>query len=41
MATEGHKYGRGVNHKKKSKAKIDKEIIEIRERMEQLTLKMQ
>jgi hypothetical protein len=40
MATEGHKYGRGADHKKKSKEKIDKELIEIREIMEQLTLKM-
>jgi hypothetical protein len=41
MATEGHKCGRRGDHKKKSKAEIDKELIEIRERMEQLTLKMQ
>jgi hypothetical protein len=41
MATEGHKYGRGADHKNKSKAKIDKELIEIRARMEELTLKMQ
>jgi hypothetical protein len=41
MATEGDKYGRGADHKKKSKEKICKDLIEIRERMEQLTLKMQ
>jgi hypothetical protein len=41
MATEGHKCGRRGDHQKKRKEKIDKELIEIRERMEQLTLKMQ
>jgi hypothetical protein len=35
------KCGRRGDRQKKSKAEIDKELIEIRERMEQLTLKMQ
>jgi hypothetical protein len=35
MAIEGHKCGRGADHKKKSKEEIDKKLIEIRARMEQ------
>jgi hypothetical protein len=41
MATEGHKCGQGADRKKKSKAKIDKELSEIRAEMERLALKMQ
>jgi hypothetical protein len=41
MATEGHKFGRGTDHKKKRKEEIDKELREIREKMENLALKMQ
>jgi hypothetical protein len=42
MATEGHEHGeRGADLQKKIKTKIDKDLIQIRERMEQLTLKMQ
>jgi DNA-directed RNA polymerase subunit E'/Rpb7 len=40
MATEGHKCGRRGHRQKKSKSEIDKELIEIRARMEQLTLNM-
>jgi hypothetical protein len=41
MATKGHERGQRGDRQKKSKAEIDKELIEIRARMEQLTLKMQ
>jgi hypothetical protein len=41
MATEGHGRGQGKDRQHKSKAKIDKELIEIRARMEQLTWKKQ
>jgi hypothetical protein len=41
MAIEGHEHGRRGDRQQKSKAEIDKEVIEIRERMEQLSLKMQ
>jgi hypothetical protein len=41
MATEGHKCGRGADRKQKIKAKIDKELSDIRAKMERLTWKMQ
>jgi hypothetical protein len=41
MATEGHERGQRGDRQKKSKAEIDEELAEIRERMEQLTLKIQ
>jgi hypothetical protein len=41
MATEGHEHGQREGHKRKRKPDMDLELIEIRERMEQLTLKMQ
>jgi hypothetical protein len=41
MATEGHEHGRREGHKKKCNPEMDLELNEIRERMEQLTLKMQ
>ena len=41
MATKGHECGQRGDRQKKSKAEIDRELIEIRARMEQLTLKMQ
>ena len=41
MATEGHKCGLGEDQKNKIKEEIDKDLIDIRARMEQLTLKMQ
>jgi hypothetical protein len=41
MAIEGHEHGRRGDSQKKSKAEIDEELAEIRERMEQLTLKIQ
>jgi hypothetical protein len=41
MATEGHEHGRRGDQQKKSKVEIDKELMEIRSRMEQLTLNMQ
>jgi hypothetical protein len=40
MATEGHEHGGRGDHQQMSKADIDKELVEIRARMEQLTLKM-
>jgi methyl coenzyme M reductase subunit D len=41
MATEGHERGQRGDHQKKSKVEIDEELVEIRARMEQLTLKIQ
>jgi hypothetical protein len=41
MATEGHKRGRRGDRQQKNKAKIDKELNEIRVEMEKLALKMQ
>jgi hypothetical protein len=41
MATEGHERGGRGDHQQMSKEEIDKELAEIRARMEQLTLKMQ
>jgi hypothetical protein len=41
MATEGHGHGRREDRKKKRNPEMDLELSEIRERMEQLTLKMQ
>jgi hypothetical protein len=41
MAIEGHGPGGKKNHQQMSKAEIDKELIEIRERMEELALQMQ
>jgi hypothetical protein len=41
MATKGHEHGRRGDHQQKSKEEIDKDLIEIRARMEQMTLKMQ
>jgi hypothetical protein len=40
MATEGHGRGQGKDRQQKIE-RIDKELIEIRERMDQLTLKVQ
>jgi regulator of replication initiation timing len=40
MATEGHEHGQREGHKKKWNPKMDMELNEIRERMEQLTLKI-
>jgi hypothetical protein len=41
MATEGHRGGQGEDHQQKNKAEIDKELREIREKMENIALKMQ
>jgi hypothetical protein len=41
MATEVHERGQRGDHQNKTKAEIDKELTEIRERMEQLALIMQ
>jgi hypothetical protein len=41
MATEGHEHGGRGDHQQMSKAEIDKELTEIRARMEELALKMQ
>jgi hypothetical protein len=41
MATEGHEHGGRGDHQHKRKEEIDEELTEIRERMEQLTLRMQ
>ena len=41
IATEGHEHGGRGGHQQMSKTKIDKELTEIRARMEQLTLNMQ
>jgi hypothetical protein len=41
MATEGHMGGQGKDHQQKNKVEIDKELTEIREKMERLALKMQ
>jgi hypothetical protein len=40
MATEGHERG-GRGHQQMSKEKMDKELAEIRERMEDLALRVQ
>ena len=41
MATEDHEHGQREGRKKKCNVEMDLELIEIRERMKQLTLKMQ
>jgi hypothetical protein len=41
MDTKGHERGGRGDHQQMNKAEIDKELAEIRARMEQLTLKMQ
>jgi methyl coenzyme M reductase subunit D len=41
MATEGHRGGQDKDHQQKTKVEIDKELIEIRAKMERLALKMQ
>jgi formyltetrahydrofolate synthetase len=41
MDTKGHMGGQGKDHQQKNKVEIDKELIEIRENMERLALKMQ
>jgi hypothetical protein len=41
MATEGHGHGRREDYKKKCNPEMDLELNEIRERMEQLALRMQ
>jgi hypothetical protein len=41
MATEGHRHDGKKIHQKPSKAEMDKELIEIRARMEELALQMQ
>jgi hypothetical protein len=41
MVTEGHECGGRGYHQQMSKEEIEKEIAEIRARMEQLALKMQ
>jgi hypothetical protein len=41
MATEVHRRGREGDHQWKSKGEMDKEIKEIREKMERLTMRMQ
>jgi hypothetical protein len=40
MATKGHEHGWRKGHKQKNKAEMDLELIEIRARMEKLTLNM-
>jgi len=40
MATEGHERGGRGDHQQKTKEEISEELSEIRERMEQLILKM-
>jgi hypothetical protein len=41
MAIEGHEHGRRGYHQQKNKAEMDKEIEEIRAKMDRLALKMQ
>ena len=41
MVTEGHMGGQSRDHQQKNKVEIDKELTEIREKMERLALKMQ
>ena len=41
MATEFHEHGRRQDHKQKFNPNMDMELNEIRERMEQLELRMQ
>jgi hypothetical protein len=41
MATEGHGRGRREDHQQKGKVEMDKELSEVRERMENLAFKMQ
>jgi hypothetical protein len=40
MVIEGHKFGQYKGLQQKIKAEMDRELIEIRTRMEQLILKM-
>jgi hypothetical protein len=40
MATKGHEHGGRGDHQQKTKVEIDKELAEIRARMEQLALIM-
>ena len=41
MATEGHRHDGKKIHQQSSKAEMDKELIEIRMRMDELALQMQ
>jgi hypothetical protein len=41
MVIEGHDHGRRGYHQQKNKAEMDKEIEEIRAKMDRLALKMQ
>ena len=41
MANEGHRHDGKKIHQKPSKAEMDKELTDIRERMEELALQMQ
>ena len=41
MAIEGHRGGQYKDHQQKTKVEIEKKLIEIREKMERLALKMQ
>ena len=40
MATKGHWCGQDTDHQQKNKVDIEKELREIREKMEKLALKM-
>jgi hypothetical protein len=40
MSTEGHEHGPREDRQQKSKAEIDRELNEIREKMERLAFKM-
>ena len=41
MATEGHGRGGKKNHQQQRKDEMDKELIEVRERMKELALRVQ
>jgi hypothetical protein len=41
MATRGHRHGQDKDHQQMKKEQVDKELREIREKMENLALKMQ
>jgi hypothetical protein len=41
MAIEGHERGQGKDHQQKGKYEMDKELAEIRMRMEKLAFQMQ
>jgi hypothetical protein len=41
MATEGREHGQGKDRQQKGKYEMDKELVEIRERMEEIAFRME